>query len=35
MMRHGFGGHPYGPHEAERQERRLGRVGDFYKPEVW
>ena len=34
MMRHGFGGHPYGPHEAERQERRLGRVGDFYKPEV-
>jgi len=34
MMRHGFGGHPYGPHDAERQERRLGRVGDVYKPEV-
>jgi 6-phosphogluconate dehydrogenase len=34
MMRHGFGGHPYGPHDAERQERRAGRVGDFYKPEA-
>ncbi|MPZ14463.1 MAG: NADP-dependent phosphogluconate dehydrogenase [Chloroflexi bacterium] len=31
MMRHGFGGHPYGPHEAERRERREGRVGDFFR----
>lgn len=29
MMRHGFGGHPFGPHEAEQRERREGRVGDF------
>ena len=27
MMRHGFGGHPYGADEAIRQERRTGRVG--------
>jgi 6-phosphogluconate dehydrogenase len=33
MMRHGFGGHPYGPHDAERKERREGRVGDFYRPD--
>lgn len=26
MMRHGFGGHPYGPAEGPRQERREGRV---------
>ena len=32
MMRHGFGGHPFGPHEAEQRERREGRVGDFYRP---
>lgn len=32
MMRHGFGGHPFGPHEAEQSERREGRVGDFYRP---
>ncbi len=31
MMRHGFGGHPYGPHEAIQRERREGRVGDFYR----
>jgi hypothetical protein len=31
MMRHGFGGHPYGPHEAEQKERREGRVGDIYR----
>jgi 6-phosphogluconate dehydrogenase len=31
MMRHGFGGHPFGPHEAEQRERREGRVGDFYQ----
>jgi 6-phosphogluconate dehydrogenase len=29
MMRHGFGGHPYGADEAIRQERRTGRVGDW------
>jgi len=32
-MRHGFGGHPFGPHEAEKRERREGRVGDFYRAE--
>ena len=26
MMRHGFGGHPYGPAEGPRRERREGRV---------
>jgi len=31
MMRHGFGGHPYGPSEPIRQERREGRIGDFLK----
>jgi 6-phosphogluconate dehydrogenase len=29
MMRHGFGGHPYGSDEAIRQERRTGRVGGW------
>jgi 6-phosphogluconate dehydrogenase len=29
MMRHGFGGHPYGPSEAEVRERRGGRSGGF------
>lgn len=29
MMRHGFGGHPYGRDEAIAQERRAGRVGPF------
>ena len=29
MMRHGFGGHPYGADEAIRQERRTGRVGGW------
>ncbi len=29
MMRHGFGGHPYGKGEAEVRERRTGRVGSF------
>jgi 6-phosphogluconate dehydrogenase len=33
MMRHGFGGHPYGPDEAIRRERETGRVGEWpYKP---
>jgi 6-phosphogluconate dehydrogenase len=27
MMRHGFGGHPYGADEAIRRERVTGRVG--------
>lgn len=27
MMRHGFGGHPYGPHEGIRSERLTSRVG--------
>jgi 6-phosphogluconate dehydrogenase len=30
MMRHGFGGHPYGPDEAVARERREGRVGGFF-----
>jgi 6-phosphogluconate dehydrogenase len=29
MMRHGFGGHPYGPAEGIAHERRTGRVGGF------
>ena len=35
MMRHGFGGHPYGPDEAIARERREGRVGDYFREEVW
>jgi len=31
MMRHGFGGHPYGPVEPIRRERKEGRVGDFFR----
>ena len=31
MMRHGFGGHPYGPSEPIRREREEGRLGDFFK----
>lgn len=31
MMRHGFGGHPYGADAAIRRERREGRVGDLYR----
>ena len=34
MMRHGFGGHPFGPHEAEQRERREGRVGDIYRDDI-
>lgn len=33
MMRHRFGGHPYGEDEGIRRERREGRVGSFVKPE--
>jgi 6-phosphogluconate dehydrogenase len=29
MMRHGFGGHPYGPDEVIVRERRTGRIGGF------
>jgi len=31
MMRHGFGGHPYGADESIVRERREGRVGDFIR----
>ncbi len=31
MMRHGFGGHPYGPDAAIVEERRTGRVGDIFR----
>lgn len=30
-MRHGFGGHPFGPSEPVRAERRGGRVGDIFR----
>jgi 6-phosphogluconate dehydrogenase len=30
VMRHGFGGHPYGSDDGIREERQSGRVGDFY-----
>jgi 6-phosphogluconate dehydrogenase len=30
MMRHGFGGHPYGHNDAIVHERREGRVGGLY-----
>jgi 6-phosphogluconate dehydrogenase len=30
MMRHGFGGHPYGADASIVRERREGRVGDFF-----
>jgi 6-phosphogluconate dehydrogenase len=30
MMRHGFGGHPYGSDEGVVRERREGRVGDYF-----
>jgi 6-phosphogluconate dehydrogenase len=30
VMRHGFGGHPYGPDRNIQEERQRGRVGDFY-----
>jgi len=33
MMRHGFGGHPYGADASIIRERREGRVGDFLPPE--
>jgi 6-phosphogluconate dehydrogenase len=33
MMRHGFGGHPFGADDAIRRERETGRVGDFGRKE--
>jgi 6-phosphogluconate dehydrogenase len=30
-MRHGFGGHPFGPSEPVAQERREGRIGGFLR----
>jgi 6-phosphogluconate dehydrogenase len=30
MMRHGFGGHPFGEDEGIKRERSEGRVGGFY-----
>ena len=32
MMRHGFGGHPFGKDEAIARERRQGRVGQIVSP---
>ncbi len=32
MMRHGFGGHPYGPDDGIARERREGRAGGFVRP---
>ncbi|WBO86565.1 NADP-dependent phosphogluconate dehydrogenase [Hymenobacter yonginensis] len=32
MMRHGFGGHPYGPDAGIREERQYGRVGEYEMP---
>ena len=29
LMRHGFGGHPFGPSEPIQRERRTGRIGGF------
>lgn len=31
MMRHGFGGHPYGPDAGIARERREGRLGGFFR----
>ena len=31
-MRHGFGGHPFGPDAAVVDERRHGRVGEIFRP---
>lgn len=30
MIRHGFGGHPYGPDKSISEGRKKGRVGGFY-----
>jgi 6-phosphogluconate dehydrogenase len=31
MMRHGFGGHPYGADESVAREREQGRIGGFFR----
>jgi 6-phosphogluconate dehydrogenase len=31
MMRHGFGGHPYGADAGVAKERREGRIGGFFR----
>ena len=31
MMRHGFGGHPYGPSQPIAEERQTGQVGGTYR----
>ena len=31
MMRHGFGGHPYGPSQPVAEERQTGQVGGTYR----
>jgi 6-phosphogluconate dehydrogenase len=33
VMRHGFGGHPYGPSAAEVDERKHGQVGGTFGDE--
>jgi 6-phosphogluconate dehydrogenase len=33
MMRHGFGGHPFGPSKGIARERHTGRVGGFVQPQ--
>lgn len=32
MMRHGFGGHPFGPKQELVDERQTSRVGDIWRP---
>jgi 6-phosphogluconate dehydrogenase len=32
MMRHGFGGHPFGPKPELQEERQTSRVGDIWRP---
>jgi 6-phosphogluconate dehydrogenase len=32
LMRHGFGGHPFGPEESVAKERGEGRIGDVFRP---
>lgn len=32
IMRHGFGGHPFGPKVELQVERKISRVGDIYRP---
>jgi 6-phosphogluconate dehydrogenase len=32
MMRHGFGGHPFGPKTDLQDERQISRVGDIWRP---